>query len=135
MAGLQTMDTAIDGAIAPTLVPAKALKRRTTRAVAKPSKTKKTEAKAPASRPAKAKLHKWVANYIYADGDGKAAIAIKVISAANLDNARAIAEANAPGDEFVLSLHPQSPEQMLGHVRLQALAATQDPTPDFEPAD
>ncbi|MEE8515506.1 MAG: hypothetical protein V3T02_02590, partial [Alphaproteobacteria bacterium] len=75
------------------------------------------------------------ANYVYAVGDGKVAVAIKVISAASRDDARAIAEANAPGDEFVLSLHPQSPEQLLGHVRHQALAATQGPNPDPEPAD
>ena len=133
MAEIQIIDTTIDAATATTLVPAKTLKRQTKRP--SKAKAKKPQAKAPASRPVKTKRSKWVANYVYAVGDGKAAVAIKVISAASRDDARAIAEANAPWDEFVLSLHPQSPEQMLGHVRHQALAATQGPNRDPEPAD
>ena len=109
MAELQTIDTTNDATVAMTMVLAKALKRKTQRPVEKPSKAKanKTQAKTPARSPVTTTCRKWVANYIYADGDGKAAIAIKVISAANKDDALAIAEAQAPGNEFVLNLLPQ----------------------------
>lgn len=121
----------IDTTVTPTLVPAKALKRHTKKPQAKAPANQPAK-RPPASQPVKAKRRKWVANYVYADGDGKAGIAVKVITAASKDDARAIAEANAPGDEFVLTLHPQSDEQMLGQVRHQALAAAQDSNPDLD---
>ena len=122
--------------IAPTLAPAKPLNQQTKSPATTASKAKTqapdVKANPPANPVIQAKRRKWVANYVYDDGNGQAGMAVKVITAKTKDDARAIAEVNAPGKEFVLTLHPQSDEQMLGQVRHQALSATQDCTPDLE---
>lgn len=136
MAGFHAPHAIADTAIPPALAPAKPLKQQIKPAVSPPGKPPQAKAKAranPAARPViLPKRRKWVAFYIYDDGNGQAGMAVKVITAATKDDARAIAEANAPGKEFILTLHPQSDEQMLGQVRHQVLAASHDFTPDIE---
>ncbi len=136
MAGIHASHAIADSTITPALAPAKPLKQQIKPSVSPPEEPPQAEAKAeanPAARPViKANRRKWVANYVYDEGNGQAGMAVKVITAATKDDARAIAEANAPGKEFVLTLQPQSDEQMLGQVRHQALAASHDCSPNIE---
>lgn len=65
----------------------------------------------------------WVAQYVYAGPDGGTHLAVKRIRARSRDDARTVAERAAPGEEYLLTLVPESDDQFLGHVRLKAMAA------------
>lgn len=110
--------------------PAKARAAKARAAGAKQTKKKAATAKrkARSAAPARPKtdnaaMTTWYAQYIYAEGTGRAAVQILTIHARSRDAALAVAQRSAPAEEFVLSLHPQSDEQFLGRVRLQAMAA------------
>lgn len=84
---------------------------------------------APATAPkaASRRTATWIAEYIYAGADGSALIAHLTIAAASAAEARAVAAANPPASEFMVSIHPCSDEQILGQVRHRALAAIKAP--------
>jgi hypothetical protein len=133
---------------APTLAKAKsrapkAGKSTRAKAPAK-SQIKKPMAKASRKAPAKAKptrrpaaavkskpLSKqaprnWTAYFVYADATGNAKVAILRIRARNGEKAREIALKAPPGEEFMLTIMPESDEQFLGQVRLKAISAAEN---------
>lgn len=98
----------------------------------RPSATK-SKAKAPAkartttqksAAPATPATTTWVAQFVYPDAEGNAQVSLLNITAETREAAQAIAVRHAPAEEFMVSLHPQSEEQFLGQVRMQALNAT-----------
>lgn len=62
----------------------------------------------------------WVASYIYKDAEGAARTGVRLITAKTEQEAHDYAAQNPPSDEFVVSLHPQSDDQLLGSVRQNA---------------
>ena len=68
----------------------------------------------------------WIANYVYATESGDARTTTKEIAADTYEAAQALAAEIAPAEEFVVALHPQSDEQILGAVRHSAAKITQD---------
>lgn len=65
----------------------------------------------------------WIASFVYANAAGAAAVAIRRIRARDEEQARELALKAPPGEEFMLSIIPESDEQFLGQVRLKAQAA------------
>lgn len=63
----------------------------------------------------------WIAHYIYAAGDGTARTRTRKISADSYDAALRFAAGDSPGEEFVVSVYPESDEQYLGLVRGSAM--------------
>jgi hypothetical protein len=68
----------------------------------------------------------WIANYVYATAAGDARTTTREIAADSYEAAQALAAEIAPAAEFVVSLHPQSDEQILGAVRHSAAKIKQD---------
>lgn len=64
----------------------------------------------------------WIAHYIYATADGETRTAMKSVTAPTHALAMAAASRQAPAEEFVVSVHAQSEEQMLGAVRHRVAA-------------
>ncbi len=65
----------------------------------------------------------WIAQFIYAAPDGGARLSLMTIKAATANEARAIAAAHPPAEEFMVTVYPRSDEQFLDQVRLKALIA------------
>lgn len=63
----------------------------------------------------------WIAHYIYAADDGSARTRIRKIAATDYDTAVQLAANDSPGEEFVVSVYPESDEQFLGLVRGAAM--------------
>ncbi|MDH5557803.1 MAG: hypothetical protein OEZ03_10650 [Alphaproteobacteria bacterium] len=63
----------------------------------------------------------WIAHYIYAADDGSARTRIRKILAADYDAAVQLAANDSPGEEFVVSVYPESDDQYLGLVRGAAM--------------
>lgn len=63
----------------------------------------------------------WIAHYIYAADDGSARTRIRKIEAADYDTAVQYAANDSPGEEFVVSVYPESDDQYLGLVRGAAM--------------
>lgn len=76
-----------------------------------------------AAGPAASAPDVWIAQYVYAGPGGETRLAVRRICARGRDNARAVALKAAPGEEFLLTVVPESDDQFLGLVRLRALAA------------
>ena len=68
----------------------------------------------------------WTACYIYAGVDGTASMTIRKVRACDGERAREIALKSPPGEEFVLTMVPESDEQFLGQVRLKAISAAEN---------
>ncbi len=64
----------------------------------------------------------WIVQYVFQDAAGKSKLSIITVSAVSYEDAKAYAVEHAPGEEFILTLHPESGEQFLGQVRHKALA-------------
>lgn len=63
----------------------------------------------------------WIAHYIFASGDGSAHTRTRKIQAADYDAAVQVAANDSPGEEFVVSVYPESDDQYLGLVRGAAI--------------
>lgn len=63
----------------------------------------------------------WNIQYVYLDPDGKTRISIDQVEAGTEGEAREIAAAKAPAEDFVVSVHAMSEEQILGEVRREAM--------------
>ncbi len=63
----------------------------------------------------------WIAHYIFASGDGSARTRTRKIQAADYDAAVQFAANDSPGEEFVVSVYPESDDQYLGLVRGAAI--------------
>jgi len=74
----------------------------------------------------------WTAHYIYQDQENSTRSLTTEIQANNRDEAMAIAAKSPPGDEFVVTIHRLSDEQILDAVRLDALKKTGKETKDIE---
>ena len=68
----------------------------------------------------------WTACFVYAAASGTAKIAIRRIRASDEEKAREVALKFPPGEEFMLTIAPESDEQFLGQVRLKAISAAQN---------
>ena len=66
-------------------------------------------------------MRTWIVQYVYQSPEGKPGLALKRITAASEEEARRLAVEFAPEGEFVMSLHPESDEQVLGAVKRGAL--------------
>jgi hypothetical protein len=62
----------------------------------------------------------WIAHFIYEDPEGRAKTYILTIEATDMESARATALPQAPSENFILDILPQSEEQFLSQVRQQA---------------
>ncbi len=103
--------------------------------VTRPKATRKTAPKAKAARRSAAVKPKvepgrdgriWTACYVYAGVGGIVTMAIRKIRAGDGEKAREIALKTPPGEEFMLTMVPQSDEQFLGQVRLKAKASAEN---------
>lgn len=66
----------------------------------------------------------WTACFVYPSATPETAdIAIRRIRARDEERAREIALKSPPGEEFILTITPESDEQFLGQVRLKARSA------------
>ena len=68
----------------------------------------------------------WSACYVYAGIGGIVSMAIRQIRAGDREKAREIALKTPPGEEFMLTIVPESDEQFLGQVRLKAMSAAEN---------
>ena len=68
----------------------------------------------------------WTAYFVYAGTAGTANIAIRRIRARDGEKAREVALKAPPGEEFMLTIMPESDEQFLGQVRLKAISAAEN---------
>ena len=68
----------------------------------------------------------WTACYVYAGVDGTASMTIRKVRACDGEKAREFALKTPPGEEFVLTMVPESDEQFLGQVRLKAISAAEN---------
>ena len=68
----------------------------------------------------------WTACYVYAGVDGTAGMTIRKVRAWDGEKAREFALKTPPGEEFVLTMVPESDEQFLGQVRLKAISAAEN---------
>jgi len=99
-------------------------KSRARKPAPKRAKTVKPRAKKQVAAPAKAAAPTtWTAQFITEGADGRAHVSLMTFLAPDQEAARAFAVAHAPAEEFMLSLHPCSDEQLLEQVRPQALNA------------
>jgi len=62
----------------------------------------------------------WIASYVFSDEDGSTRSSTRLVTADDYETAYAYAVETAPAAEFVLSMHPQTDEQELGHVGQRA---------------
>ena len=68
----------------------------------------------------------WTACYVYAGVGGTAGMTIRKVRACDGGKAREIALKSPPGEEFMLTIVPESDEQILGQVRLKAISAAEN---------
>jgi len=73
----------------------------------------------------------WTAHYLYQDSEGSTRTMTTEIQANDRNEAMAIAAKSPPGDEFVVTIHSLSDEQILDAVRLDALKKTGKETKDI----
>lgn len=83
----------------------------------------------------------WIVEYIY-DDDGSVRIKTAKVRAPDYETARQFAIGDAPGSDFVMSLHPESEDQFLGTPGIRAREMTgkvahdvPDPDDDLEDDD
>lgn len=96
---------------------------------AKVSKAKVKRRPAPAVKSKTAPqqvVRNWTAYFVYAGATGSAKVAILRIRARNGERAREVALKAPPGEEFMLTIMPESDEQFLGQVRLKAISAAEN---------
>jgi len=92
-------------------------------------KTKATRRPAPVTKLkplSKTKARIWTACFVYANAARTANIAIRRIRARDDEKAKEIALKAPPGEEFMLTIVPESDEQFLGQVRLKALTTAEN---------
>jgi hypothetical protein len=99
-------------------------KARVRKPAPKRVKAAKPRVKKPLAAPAKAPgPTAWTAQFITEGVDGRAHVSLMTFAAPDQEAARAFAVSHATAEEFMLSLHPCSDEQLLEQVRQQALNA------------
>lgn len=108
-------------------------KARVRKADAKPAKAprprkvaKRRVKKAPVAKPVAATPAApttWTGQFITAGADGRVHVSLMTFAASGPEAARSFAAAHAPAEEFMLSVHPCSDEQLLEQVRPQTLRA------------
>lgn len=110
---------------------AQSLRQETRTKAAGKSARKPKAARRPAAVKSKAECGRdgriWTACYVYAGVGGTVTMAIRQIRAGDGEKAREIALKIPPGEEFMLTMVPQSDEQFLGQVRLKAMASEENP--------
>ncbi len=66
-------------------------------------------------------MRTWIVQYVYNSVDNTPRVGLKRITADSEAQARQLAVEFAPSQEFVMTLHPESDEQVLGSVKRSAL--------------
>lgn len=107
--------------------PTKKTPPKATRKASPKAKAKRRPARAVNSKPIPKNVARiWTACFVYANAAGTANIAIRRIRANDEEKAREIALKTPPGEEFMLTIVPESDEQFLGQVRLKAISSAEN---------
>lgn len=62
----------------------------------------------------------WIVQYVYVGASGKTRMLVSRVEADTAAEARTLAAETAPAEEFVITVQPESDEQVLGTVKHQA---------------
>lgn len=61
----------------------------------------------------------WIVQYVYVGASGKTRMLVSRVEAATAAEARTLAAETAPAEDFVITVQPESDEQVLGTVKHQ----------------
>ncbi|MDH5748723.1 MAG: NUDIX hydrolase [Rhodospirillales bacterium] len=80
-------------------------------------------------------MPRWTVQYVYLDETGNTRVSMDTVEAESKDNALTLAAKQAPAEEFMITLHPESEEQLLGSVRHKAMAMAGKIQKNFIPTE
>ncbi len=80
-------------------------------------------------------MPRWTVQYVYLDDTGKTRVSLETLEAETQEDARTLAAGQAPAEEFMITVHQESEEQLLGSVRHQALIMAGKMRKNFTPTD
>ncbi len=80
-------------------------------------------------------MPRWTVQYVYLDDTGKTRVSLDTLEAETREDARNLAAERAPAAEFMITVHAESEEQLLGSVRHQALIMAGKVRKNFTPTD